>query len=162
MDEDILYESNPSKKLVLGYIVLDFLRILLFSFFVAYALSASHDLLDVFLKNFIPFALTILFVRSIYDYFLIRTYRYRITKKGVSFAGGLLIKRQTFVPITKITDVNITQNALDQILLIKKIEFQTAGTGGKGKTEIIFEGIINEEKPKQLIYELLEKQRIKI
>ena len=45
------------------------------------------------------------------------------------------------------------------MLSISKLGFQTAGAGGRPIPEIVFEGLEDIEKPKKLVYELIEKEK---
>lgn len=177
MTERTYYESKPSKKVFVDWMFTKVSRpleaFILFLFILVslfYANSSSNSE-NYTLGNFFSASITTiiiigtiitLFIVFIYFYFLSKTYHYKITDKGIYFDGGILIKKQKFVPFFKVTNVEISQNIIEQMLGISNIKIQTAGpTAGLGGflPEIILEGLEEVEKPKQLIYKLIKKAK---
>ena len=112
-------------------------------------------------KNITPSILLLIsvvfiFLTVIYAILLWKTYHYKITDKGVYFKGGLIIRKEKFIPFFKITNAEVTQTIFDQLLGIYSLGIQTAGTGGRSKPEILFGGLIDTEHPKQIIYKFIK------
>lgn len=153
MDEEIYYEGKPAKKVIVMWIftkLLYFLTFLVFfgfSVFLKYSLSYSHWFA---IGVFVTF---ILFI--IYLYFLQKTYYYKITDKGAYFSGGIIIRKQKFVPSYKITNIVTSQNIIERALGINKIGIQTAGMGGYARPEIVFEGLVNSEEPADILRKMV-------
>lgn len=160
MAEQTSYESKPSCKVVIVWL---FTRLLLY--LVIYGLILGF----FFLRNDFNFGwdgssilfiiIGLIIIIFFYLILLWKTYSYKITDKGIYFKGGIIVRKQKFVPFFKITNVETTQNIIEQILGISKLGFQTAGTGGQPIPEIVFEGLEEIEKPKQLVYRLIEKTK---
>ena len=70
------------------------------------------------------------------------------------FEGGILLRRVKSVPYHKITDVSVSQNILERILGISKLNIHTAGTGIPSP-EIQFVGLTDPEMPQSIIMERL-------
>jgi len=94
---------------------------------------------------------------TIYLIVLRRTYHYKITDKGVYFIGGVIVKKQKFVPFYKITNIVTSQHILERILGIGRVGVQTAGMGGYAIPEIVFEGLTDPEKVNNLLKSLMER-----
>ncbi|MBS3101450.1 PH domain-containing protein [Candidatus Woesearchaeota archaeon] len=168
MAERTYYESKPSGKIIVTWLFTKLLLYLLIYGFVFIFIFIELPNLGSYLsssmgKTILVGLLVIIVVIFLYLNFLYKTYVYRITDKGIYFKGGIIIKEDKFVPFFKITDVRTSQNIIEQLLGIKKLGFQTAGqTAGRygySKPEIEFEGVEDAEKPKQLVYQLIEKTK---
>ena len=110
-------------------------------------------------RSIVSIIIGLVVIIFLYLIFLWKTYSYKVTDKGIYFKGRIIVRKQKFVPFFKITNVETTQNIIEQMLGINKLGFQTAGTGGQPKPEIVFEGLEDIEKPKQLVYQLIEKTK---
>lgn len=167
MAEQTYYESKPSGKVLVtwlfGKLLLYLLMYGLIIFVVFFELPTFWSWLYAYIGNGLIIIFIIIAVLILYLNFLYKTYFYKITDKGVYFKGGIIVKEDKFVPFFKITDVKTSQNIIEQILGIKKLSFQTAGQTadryGHSKPEIQFEGLEDAEKPKQLVYQLIEKTK---
>jgi len=163
MVERTYYESKPSGKVVVTWIFTKLLLSLfmigfLFGFIFLGAKEEGHSLFGN-IGIVLAIATGLIILIFIYLVFLWKTYSYKVTDKGIYFKGGIIVRKQKFVPFFKITNVETTQNLIEQMLGINKIGFQTAGTGGQPIPEIVFEGIEDIEKPKKLVYQLMEKSK---
>ncbi len=166
--EKTYYEAKPAKKVLwIWFFTKAVLPIVLILFFFGWFLALPLSL--VMLKTgaslfttvaiIIAFAAVLILLSFIYLIFLRRTYIYRITNKGIYHKGGILIKREKFVPFFKITNTEASQGILEQVLKLNTLSFQTAGTGGRPMPEIVFEGLIDIENPKKITYHMIEKTR---
>lgn len=157
--EKTLYTSQPSWKVLINWLLF---YCIIYWFVIGWVILAGSSLIFLVLGRYADvswLALLLFIVVIIYAVLLRLTYKYTITNKGVYFKGGIIIRKQTFVPFTKITNVIITQHILEQILCISKIGLQTAGTGGLPRPEIVFEGIEDVATPRKIIYEFIEKNK---
>ncbi|MFA5382943.1 MAG: PH domain-containing protein, partial [Candidatus Micrarchaeia archaeon] len=59
-------------------------------------------------------------------------------------------------PFNKVTDINIKQGPIDQILGLYRISIQTAGMGHR-IAEVTFMGLLNTDKPESIIKEQINK-----
>ncbi len=86
---------------------------------------------------------------QIYLIFLRKTYIYTVTNKRCVFQGGLLKKIERSVSHKKITDVQRSQNILEQILGIENIQVFTPGTASMAfgnrqpQAELNFDGLVD-------------------
>ncbi len=164
--EKTLYEARPSKKTLILWFLSSLISTLIIGVFIAAILSGF--LLRTFLSVSNPWTIVyiaigafilFIFIVLVYNIFLLKTYRYSITSRGLYFRGGIFVKREKLVPFFKITNVEVTQGILEQMLKLKRLSFQTAGTGGRPMPEIVFEGLIDIENPKKITYHMIEKTR---
>jgi len=170
MAEHTYYQSKPSRKVIIIWIFTKLLlTVFLFGFIFGYILLRIFLDTKEYSRGVFPIGniaiiiisiiIIIVFLSIIYLFFLLKTYSYKISDKGVYFTGGIIVKKQKFIPFFKITNVEASQNLIEQMLGIHKLSFQTAGTGGQPIPEIFFEGLTEIEKPKQLCYQLIERTR---
>ena len=80
-------------------------------------------------------------------FFLRKTYVYYITDKRCVFEGGILRRISHSVTYDKITDVEVSQDIIERALGIATLKIQTAGLGGKDKSELEFVGLTDAESP---------------
>ena len=170
--EKPVYHENPKTSIL---IVWFFTRTLWISLVMGWALSllllpfiaisqiksGAETKFSIFLGPFIsgpemliwiiPFILVF-----IYHVFLIRTYEYYITNRRVIFKGGIVRKKMRSVPFRKITDVETSQNIIEQMLGISKLHIHTAGTG-TAKAEIVFVGLEDSNIPERQISNALRR-----
>ncbi len=169
MAEQTYYESKPSGKILVTWLFTKLLLhlliygVILFIVFFELPTFWSYIFGSYTGKMVITILFALIVIIFLYLNFLYKTYLYKITDKGVYFKGGIIVKEDKFVPFFKITDVRTSQNIIEQIFSIKKLGFQTAGQtttrSGYLKPEIEFEGLEDVEKPKQLVYQLIEKTK---
>ena len=159
INEKVLYEGKPSNRLFWSWSIKAFLvLIVLFIVFGAngIAVAAEGHAYQVIAFAFLGY-MVVFAVLFIYLFFLLKTYKYKITDKGIYYAGGLLTKREKFVPFFKVTNVDVLQPFVDQMLGIKRLGFQTAGAGQSNIPEITYPGLIDVDKPKQIVLKYIEK-----
>jgi uncharacterized membrane protein YdbT with pleckstrin-like domain len=85
-----------------------------------------------------------------YQIALLRTYAFIITNERVIIAGGILLRKMKSVPYHKITDISITQNIIERLLVISSLNVHTAGTV-TDKPEIRFFGLDSPENPQSIL-----------
>jgi len=159
MVEQTFYESKPSGKVVVTWIFTKLLLYLLIYGFVFFITEKNGFGLFGNIGTIMLSIIGLILIILVYLIFLWKTYSYKVTDKGIYFKCGIIVRKQKFVPFFKITNVETTQNIIEQMLGINKLGFQTAGTGGRPIPEIVFEGLEDIEKPKQLVYQLIEKAK---
>ena len=166
MNEKTLYETTPSAKVVVVWIFSRFTVGIGFILgFILFFMMGSFRInpLTIFSIGIsvLPILLVILFV---YYLFLYKTYRYKITERGIYLSGGILLKVSKFVPFFKITNVEATSNLIEQLLGVSKLSIHTAGQAlssqGFPFAEMTFEGIVDIETPKRLIYQCIKKDTL--
>jgi len=168
MVENVLYSGEPSWRIVPARILRNLLAVGLFLvvFLILYSLkgfslAAIVDATGISLAVFQVLVPLALFLYIFYTVLLWKTFRYRITNRGVYFEGGIFIKQQKFVPLIKITDVLLSQNIIDQLLGIATIHLQTPGQStttyrGTQKAEVSLVGLTAPEEPKRILLKLLK------
>ncbi len=177
-EEKVLYEGKPSKKLFLAWLlsprVLGIIILALGIATIYYSLMVAKTFYEIaskgpkevlhgqeysydnpFYVGAFCFAIAFLLYLT-YLYFLMRTYQYRITSKGIYFSGGIFIRKSKFVPFYKVTNIEITQTIVERAFGIATINIQTAGMG-MHIPEIRFEGLEDVEKPYGIIKEAMGK-----
>ena len=87
-----------------------------------------------------------------YNLLLVQTYIYRVTSHRFIFSGGILFKTTHAVEHRRVTDVQFTQNILEQALSLGCVNLSTPGTvngGTNGKSrsmpELRLEGLTDGE-----------------
>ncbi len=155
MDEQVYYEGKPAKKVIVIWIFTKLLYFLTFLVFFGFSVFLKYSLPYSYWFTVGVFVIFILFI--VYLYFLQKTYHYKITDKGAYFSGGIIIRKQKFVPSYKITNIVTSQNIIERALGINKIGIQTAGMGGYARPEIVFEGLVNPTEPADILRDLLKK-----
>ena len=166
--EKIFYEAGPKSsilviwfftKVLFGTFIFGFLSFWASGFFGGFFIAIfkpdnPENLLSFWqmIPTILPLFVIIAFV---YTYYLRKTYRYYVTSQRVAFEGGIILKKTISVPYNKITNIDMTQNIVEQILKIYSLEIQTAGTGIK-KAEMFFVGLEDAELPQKLILKALK------
>ena len=91
-----------------------------------------------------------LLAAHIYNILLLQTYLYRVTSHRFIFAGGILLKTTHAVEHRRVTDVQFSQNIVEQALSLGSVNLSTPGTvngGANGKNrsmpELRLEGLVN-------------------
>ncbi len=91
-----------------------------------------------------------LLLMHVYNVFLARTYVYRVTSHRFVFAGGILRKTTHAVEHRRVTDVQLSQNLIEQVLSLGCVNLSTPGTvngGANGKNrsmpELRLEGLMD-------------------
>jgi uncharacterized membrane protein YdbT with pleckstrin-like domain len=164
--EKILHQDNPDKSMLVFW----FFKSMALSLILFWPLTMFGSILLVPLKSFIGvgfmllfffLAFTILFVITfLYHVYLRKTYEYYITNQRVVFKGGILLKRLRSVPYHKITDVEVSQNIIEQFLNLSTLRLHTAGMG-TAMAEIRFIGIKDASTPEKAITRELNKFKSK-
>lgn len=92
-------------------------------------------------ENLIYLIIAIIFGLFIFPITLLNYYyfKYLITDKEFIIHSGILSKKQRVIPLSKIQNINLSQNFLQRILGISKIQIETAG-------DISSEGILDSLK----------------
>ncbi len=140
-DERIVYELSPNQKLIY---IWAFTKCLVhgfasgfFLYFIVYISigvnsPSKSEVMFIFSMDMLlicSVAASLGFVVSIiYHRYLIKTIRYIITNKRCIYIGGILRKVMHSANFGKITDVEISQNILEQVLKISTLSLFTAGT----------------------------------
>lgn len=149
VDERVLYEGKPDKRLFWAWAIKATLILLVCILFLAPMIFASTGSKGAFYFDLV-FALLIYVFVLIFLKVQLDTYKYKITDKGIYFNGGFLTKREKFVPFYKITNVDVLQTFVDQMFGISRLGFQTAGQGAANYPEITFQGLADAKKPKEI------------
>ena len=159
VDEKVLYEGKPSYKLFWSFsiswiliFILVFLIFVLNPLIIAFSTGLTNTAWTILICYILICAIIL-----VYLLFLVKTYKYKITDKGIYFSGGILTKREKFVPFFKVTNVDVLQTFIDQLLGISKLGFQTAGQGAANMPEITFRGLENPTIPKEIASKWLTK-----
>lgn len=117
------------------------------------ATEPPYELVLSLFPIILPIFLVLVFA---YTTFLVKTYNYYITNQRIIFEAGILIKKKKNIPYHKVTDTAVSQNIIEQMVGISRLDIYTAGTGTK-KSEISFVGLEDAEGPQQLINKILRK-----
>ncbi len=127
-DEKVFFEFSPSSKMLIPFALGKALLWMVFIFFLFGGLSLFL-LLPVLVFSFV------------WNHFLLKTFRYKVTDKGVYSQGGILMKENKFVPFFKVTDTVVSQDIVSQLFGVWTVGIQTAGAGGNNVPEIQFFGV---------------------
>ncbi len=108
-----------------------------------------------------------LLVGLIYIVYLRRTYVYYVTNQRCVFHGGILRRVERSIPYHKVTDVEMSQNIVERILGMSRLNIFTPGTastygsypGGGQRAEISFVALRDSETPANTINEILSRYR---
>ncbi len=165
MEQDkILWSGKPSPRVIFSWlfgsawaVIMFFVFMIVVLFIIGLIFKSKTSALDALMRPMLYVAI-FFFAMFIYRIIELPTFHYKITANGIHLVGGLLKKKQKYVPYKKITNVEVSQNLIEQILHISKLNFQTAGTGGQPIPEIVFEGLVNVETPKNIVYEHITKK----
>ncbi|MCD6227409.1 PH domain-containing protein [Candidatus Micrarchaeota archaeon] len=156
-DEKILWEGKPSMKTILGKTIglIVLFGLIYVPMWIGMFTNRSSNNTMVWVLS-IGFFIIPIILGIIYNYLLVKSYKYKITTDDVISEGGVFFKFKRRVPYHKITDTNIKQGPIDQLLGIYTFSIQTAGTGYK-KSEITFIGLLNPNKPEEIIQQQIKK-----
>jgi len=155
-NENIIHELRPHRNIIIYWS----LRYLLFVaiFFLVFGLPFLN-IMKIALSIFVMLIfLLIYFALILLAFFLRKTYVYYITDKRCVFEGGILRRISHSVTYNKITDVEVSQNILERIMGIATLKIQTAGLGGKDKSELEFVGLTDAETPAAEVSKLKQAQ----
>ena len=151
-DETLIAEIRPERALLKKWFftkgisaafIGGFLTYWSFSFFggILFQTDSGFQLGGILV---IPVGIIVLICAYVYTRFLIKTYIYTITDKRINFQGGILRYADRSVQYDRITNVEKSKNFFERLIGIEGIWVHTAGfSGGKGKAEIVFEGLKN-------------------
>ena len=127
--------------------------------FIWFAASTGSDsLLVTWLAAAIMMGILILVFGYSYFSLLRRTYLYSMTDQRCVFEGGILLRIERSVPYHKITDVQVSQNLLEQFLGISTLSIFTPGTGTM-QAEIAFVGLADAHEPAAIVNGQLTKHK---
>ena len=179
-NEQVLWEGRPSPavfgiwlftKVIPATFAASFITFWVFGFFGGmWAATKRAD------EVFNPFALALptLFVLAplcfagalAYCWRLRITFRYVVTNQRVVFNGGVLVRKRRSVHYHKVTDMEVSQNLLEQLLDIRTLKIFTAGTSsfagwpwGGERAEITYPGLREVQVPEQIINNTLRSYR---
>lgn len=178
-DEEILFEKKPNDRLIVIWLftkcithalALGFLFFMIFYFKWIITLTGKDiktlpDFYHPFLFS-VLIAIVGLLLSYIYHRYLIKTITYYITDRRCVWKGGIIRKVEHSVSYYKITDVERSQNIIEQLLGISTINLFTPGTssmrmGAAAKSqpvpELRFEGLIESEDEAEAINEQVRK-----
>lgn len=159
--EKVLYQDGP-RGIIL---VLWFFRSLFITIFLSFLLSWIPGIsvfailslgINEFLIYYLLFFVVLFIIVFLYHIALRKTFKYYVTTDRVVFMGGIILRKIRSVPFHKITDASISQNIIERILGIYKVNIHTAGTGTH-RPEIQFVGIREPEKAQSLVLRELKK-----
>lgn len=158
--EKLLWHDKPSNLVLVSWF---FTRVLLLSIVLSWILSALSIpiVFGLFLSKGVSgihalfglstiIWLVLFIILLLYHFILIRTYEYYITDQKIILKGGVIIKSLRNIPFHKVTDLEVSQNLIDQILNIYRLKIQTAGTGMR-KPEISFIGLKDAKTPENIL-----------
>lgn len=138
-DENILHDLKPMKRLIVLWLftrcVPHALTGAIGSFFLIYGyqIFAFKDGDAPMDYGFVGTGAVLMFIlvltlSYVYNRFLIATIRYLVTDRRCVWSGGILRKVEHTVSYLKITDVERSQNIVEQVLNISTINLFTPGT----------------------------------
>lgn len=156
-NEIIVREMHPDSSLLLLWIFTKCLAVtfsIFWIFFMVTVFSTSMsggamsgtELLMKSVENLALFVIIAYGVVIMYHHYLRKTYVYYITNQRCVFQGGIIKKIRRSVSYDKITDVEISQNIVERLLGIARINIHTASMGNH-KSEISFVGLKDAEIP---------------
>ena len=149
--EQIIYQSQPNKSLLFLWFFYSIVYTIIITIFSMPLLIMLRTTLFEFLFSPLIFIDFFVFVVIFWYHIALRkTYKYHITNERDIFEGGILIKKINSISYHKITDVSITQNIIERIVNIAKLNIHTAGTG-TNMPEIQFIGLSEPEIPQTTI-----------
>jgi membrane protein YdbS with pleckstrin-like domain len=155
MSENIYYEGAPSPRLLIEWVFTILMPYTIILGLVWTLVIGFVFMMNLTLGDFVPAVAlgftSICILLSVYLLLLVMTYEYQITDKGAYFSGGIIIKKQHFVPSDKITNIIVSQNMLQLALGISNISIHVGGIGGYAKPEIVFEGLIDPDEPRNIL-----------
>jgi uncharacterized membrane protein YdbT with pleckstrin-like domain len=165
-DEKILYESRPDSKnlwvwlftkvIGVGILLLFISFIFFMNFYLTEKMTNPESLIN--LTNPIIIFIILLILIFLYQIPLLKTYYFYITNKKIILKGGIFIKRKKTIPFHKITDIEISQNIIEQIFNLYKINVHTASQGGP-IAEISFFGLKEPKIPEKIINQILNNKK---
>ncbi len=155
MLEDVFYEGPPSPRILIEWAFTILIPYTIVLGFIWFLIVLFNCIVTSRFDNFVPTVVlgivSIGVLMSIYLVFLMSTYRYKITDKGVYFSGGIITKKEEFLPFHKITGISVSKNTLQLVLDIGNLNIQTKGTSDYARSEIIFEGLDDPEEPNKIL-----------
>ena len=172
--ETVLHELRPERSILAIWfftkcLPLTLIALALLVFFVAFcAVMETWSSTWVLLGEIagILVVLGILVLTLLYCSCLRRTYVYYVTDQRCVFHGGILRRVERSVPYHKITDVEMSQDIVERVLGISRLNIFTPGTGsiatsstGAQRAEICFVGLKDNETPAATINNILRKFR---
>jgi uncharacterized membrane protein YdbT with pleckstrin-like domain len=155
-DEKVLWEGKPLKRVWFPWIIKYFFLFI----FIAIFFSVGTRIWNWY----VFFGCGMIWLISlIYAYALINTHHYYITNQRVIFEGGILISKKHTMPFSKITDVELSQNIIEQACKISSLKLFSPGTGSDPrsrfkKADVQFEGIPDPDTPRRILFENILKQ----
>ena len=173
--EKVLHELKPEKNILWIWLFAKALPVGIFGGMAGFGLSTIPGILfdfsgetdSVFIGGIIVVivgGLLGLGLAMIYLACLRRTYIYYVTNQRCVFQGGIIKRIERSVYYHKVTDVERSQNIIERILGISKLNIFTPGTSSRGqnafeKAEISFVGLKDNEAPAETINGILRKFR---
>ena len=177
-DEKVLYKLKPRQRLiVLWFFTRCFVHGLATAFFVGFSWWFYETFTNlkegVIIEDPNYFILTgfLLFIFGstlsyVYQRFLVTTIQYYITDRRCVWKGGIVRKVEHTVSYHKITDVERSQNLIEQVLKISTINLFTPGTasmrvGASARSqpvpELRFEGLQHSDDEAEAINEQIRE-----
>ena len=149
-NEEIVWQGNPSKKLILVKAGVSIFLTIIFYLFVFVALFISTGFL---IKVFVIINLSFLLVLMLLIYYFkrIASFNFFITSSRIIFEGGIIQRHKKNIPLNKIRNVMYSQTFWERILGLWNIHFQS---GGSGLPQIIFEGIADIDEAKNFFMKI--------
>ena len=150
---------RPSPKLLVRF-YMRFIMITLFALiptiFIVYAIKSMFPSLAyaTYLSLVIVLLLALIYIPLKFN-----SIKYIIGRDAIQWERGVLWKRKSAVPYTKITNLDIVQDPISRILGIADIRVQTAGYSGIYVPELVILGVENPEELKSQILEKISSSR---
>ena len=167
--EEVVHEMRPERAILVIWFFSKCLPLALagaIATFVCFAILTAaffqhleELMLVVAVTAVVVAALTFMVLGLVYCAYLRRTYVYYVTSQRCIFRGGILLRIERSVPYHKVTDVEMSQNIVERMLGISKLNIFTPGTGsmagGGQRAEISFVGLADNETPAATVNEIL-------
>jgi uncharacterized membrane protein YdbT with pleckstrin-like domain len=155
MPENVLYEGAPSPRILVEW---TFTRLVPYTLVIGLIWTlvvATLYMADAGVQSFLP-TLSLGFIClgiliSTYLTFLVATYQYKITDSGVYLSGGILARREEFMPFSEISSVTTSQDSLELVLDIRNVIIRGTTTGGHSGRELVLEGLAHSEEPLNIL-----------
>ncbi|MFN8132900.1 MAG: PH domain-containing protein [Solirubrobacteraceae bacterium] len=137
--EDVLYEGRPSWRALFGFYVLGLLGGIAIGVIVA--LAASVAIGAAVGVVIVVLTLVLGYVRRMYT-------RYAITDRRLRIQRGIISRNVQETKLDRVQNVNYRQGALDRLLGVGNVDFDTAGTEDSNFT---FEWVNHPERVVQAV-----------
>lgn len=150
--EHVLFEGHPSWRSTLTF-YLKGLLVVAFAAAVAAAVTAAGDEFSGGVTSLV--ALVALGLMVVAGYLKRMSTTYTITSRRLHIKRGIIARRTQEARLERVQNVNTDQGALERILKVGTVDFDTAG-GGDQDFEFKFRGVAN---PSEVVQKVDQAQR---